>query len=479
MDETDELAGRETPGLGTGFWRAMVAVALIKAGLLAADHTPNFFMGDSGAFIGTALTKWFPPQRSWTYGFLIRWTCLPVHSLDPLIIAQTLAGFCTCVVLGFCLRRYFSVSQGPAAGMMIASALDPLQLLYERMVMAEALSLAVLALVWAGSLSYCQRPRLVTLLVLQVLYVILISLRLQFLLPVGILLLTLPLVGNLGVTRPIMGGRPWIATVVVHAVVSVVAMVALHSAYRVAEGIKNRQPPAYSYGTNGMALSAFAPLLQAKDAPSKPLAAAIRNDTAYPLADRALRNDQLWNPGGLIDRLNKAGGGLYRSDASESVIFRRMVLRDPVGIFLFGLRSYLDYWNIPSMPDILRPERETGPFDVEFTAAVEKNFYLDIRNYPRTGISKTLHSWLPPWLVLLLASPLLLLGMMVCAGRGRWRETGLLLGIGTVMLAQNTMLSTMTVYRYLQPLTFATLLALGVIAQSACDHWIRTRSRGN
>jgi len=47
------------------------------------------------------------------------------------------------------------------------------------------------------------------------------------------------------------------------------------------------------------------------------------------------------------------------------------------------------------------------------------------------------------------------------------------------MLAQNTMLSTMTVYRYLQPLTFATLLALGVIAQSACDHWIRTRSRGN
>jgi hypothetical protein len=141
-------------------------------------------------------------QRSWTYGYFIRWFCLPVHSLAPLIIAQTAAGLVTCVTLGYCLRRYFQVSLGVTAALMIACAMDPLQLIHERMVMAEAFSLTVLALVLAGAFSYCQSPRLVTLLILQVLFAALISLRLQFLLPVGLLVLCLPLVGNADRSAP-------------------------------------------------------------------------------------------------------------------------------------------------------------------------------------------------------------------------------------------------------------------------------------
>lgn len=458
----------ESTRLGRVFWLAAAGVAAIKAALLAADHAPNFLMGDSAAFIGTALTRWFPPQRSWTYGLFIRWFSLPMHSLEPLLIAQTLGGIGTCMILGFCLRRYFRVAPGVAAGVMLAGSVDPLQLLYERVVLPEAFSLTLLALVLACSLSYCQRPRLATLLVLQVLFAGLISLRLQFLLPVGILLLLLPFVGNAGVegpTRTGRRGRPWIARAALHLLVSACLSMVLHSAYRAAMGIKNRQPPAYSYGTSGMVLSAFAPVLRPSDAPAGPLAAAIRDDAAYPLADRALRNEQLWNAGGLIDRLSKAGGGFYLADASENAIFRRMVKRDPVGVFLCGLRSYIDYWNIPAMPETLRSEHDTGPFDETFTGVLASNFHLDTRDYPRPALSKTLHGWLAPWLVLLLASPLLLLGTMLCAGRQRWRETSLLFAVSAVILSQNTMLSTMTVYRYLQPLTFATLFALGVIVQ--------------
>jgi hypothetical protein len=427
----------------------VAVAAAIKAVLLALDHLPNFFMGDSEAFIDTTLTKWFPPQRSWTYGFFIRFFCLPVHSLEPLVIAQTLGGLVTCVALGFCLRRYFRVSMGVTTGVMIACAVDPLQLLYERMVMTEAFSLMVLAFVWVGVFAYCRRPRLGMLLILQ-------------------LLCVLPFVANAGAP-----GRLWLGKAAVHLVASIVLMVALHGAYRAAMGIKHRQPPAYSYGTNGMVLSAFSPLLRPDDAPTAPLAAAIRDDAAYPLADRSLRNEQIWNPGGLIDRLDKAGGGFYRADTSAKIIFRHMVMRDPTAVLLSGLRNYIDYWNLPAMPGILLPERASGPYDDMFTGDLANHFHLDVRNYPRPSLTKTLHAWLPPWLVLLLASPVLLLAAFCCAGRARWRETGLLLMIGSVILAQNTMLSTMTVYRYLQPVTFTTLLALGIIIQ-----WVRERVRG-
>jgi hypothetical protein len=449
-----------------GFWQAVAAVAVIKLVILALDHAPNFMMGDSAAFIGTALTKWFPPQRSWTYGYFIRWFCVPLHSLAPLMIAQTLASAGTCVVLGGCLRRFFAVSQGVAAGVMIACALDPLQLLYEREVLPECFALFFLALVIAGVLAYCEWPRLGTLLVLQVLYIGLISLRMQFLLPVGLLLFALPIVGTLTAG---VNGR-WMAKAATHLLVSAVVMVALHGAYRVAMGIKHEHPPAYTYGTRGMVLAAFAPLLQPGDAQSAAVAAAIRNDGAYPLGDRALRNDQLWNAGGLIDRLEKASGGFYPADDVEGALFHRMAMRDPLGMLGFGMGSYRDYWDFAAMPETLRLERESGPYDAAFTSLLLEHFQLDTRHYPRPGVIGTMHGWLPPWLALLLGSPFLLAAAMVCAGWKKWRESGLLLLVGMAILAQNTMLSTMTVYRYLQPLTFLALLAIGVIVQ-----WVGSR----
>ena len=453
---------RPLPALGPVFWRALAAVAILKAALLVADHAPNFYMGDSAAFIGTALDRWLPPQRSWTYGFFIRYFCLPVHSLAPLLIAQTLAGVAACGLLGACLRRFFDVSPAIAAGAIIACAADPLQLLHERLVMTESFSLAFLALVLAGSFAYCERPRLATLFVLQVLFLALISLRLQFLLPVGMVLMLLPLAGNAGRGQP---AARWLGKALLHSVISIALMAALHGAYRATLGLKHRMYPAYSYGTSGMVICAFAPLLRPADAPSPALAAAIQNDSTYPLADRALRNDQLWNSGGLINRIENLEGGLDRADASERLILRRMAMRAPAAMLLFGLQNYAGYWDIPDMPATLRQERDSGPYDPGFTTTLLNDFHLDTRSYPHPALSKALDSLLPPWLVVLLASPLILLAAMFCAGWQSWRETTLLFLVGVLTLAQNTMLSTMNVYRYLQPVSFITLMALAIVAQ--------------
>ena len=146
-------------------------------------------------------------------------------------------------------------------------------------------------------------------------------------------------------------------------------------------------------------------------------------------------------------------------------MFRRMVRRDPVGFTLFGLRSYLDFWDFAGAPEVLRMDRESGSYDEKFTADLAENFHLDVQGYPLATLSKTMHGWIVPYLVLLLASPLLILGAMVCAGWPKWRETSLLFMVGTVLLAQNTMLSMRTTYRFLQPLTMITLLAAGIIVE--------------
>jgi hypothetical protein len=469
MDVTRDRSRQTKFELGSAFWWAVLAVGMIKMVILAFDHAPDFYMGDSAAFIGTALTKWFPPQRSWTYGFFIRWFSLPFHSLVPLVIAQATASFATCVLLGFCLRRYFAVSGGVTAGVMMISALDPLQLLYEREVLPECFGLTFLALVMTGVFAYCARPKIGTLIILQVLYVGLISLRMQFLLPAGVLLLLLPFVGTFSkdCTR-------WLVKASAHLLVTLLAMLVLHGAYRFAMGIKHEHPPAYTYGTRGMVLAAFAPLLQPGDAASAPVAAAIRNDARYPLTDRTIRNDQLWNPGGVIDRIERASGGFYPADGVEGALLRRIAMRDPVGMFLCGVCNYSQYWDFRSMPEMLRLDRDSGSYDATFTRTLMDRFHLDTRNYPLPGLVKTMHGWLPPWLVLLLASPLFTLGAMWCAGRQHWREAFLLFVTGLAILAQNTMLSTMTIYRYLQPLSFITLLAIGIIVQ----RFRPARSRG-
>ncbi len=55
------------------WWLFCLLILGLKFFLLALDPSPRLFMGDSGSYLWTALTGWIPDDRSYFYGYIVRW----------------------------------------------------------------------------------------------------------------------------------------------------------------------------------------------------------------------------------------------------------------------------------------------------------------------------------------------------------------------------------------------------------------------
>src|SRR5215470_16336961 len=92
------------------WWLFCAFVFAIKLLLLWLDPMPKLFMGDSGSYIWTALTGWIPGDRSYFYGYLVRWLAVWPHSFTPLLVVQALAGAATAIVFALICSRFFEMS---------------------------------------------------------------------------------------------------------------------------------------------------------------------------------------------------------------------------------------------------------------------------------------------------------------------------------------------------------------------------------
>src|SRR5947209_4291274 len=77
-----------------------LSVAICKLAFYIADPYPSFHFGDSGAYLATALVKWIPPDRSFSYGFLLRPLVLGSHSFGPVLALHILASAAASIVVG-------------------------------------------------------------------------------------------------------------------------------------------------------------------------------------------------------------------------------------------------------------------------------------------------------------------------------------------------------------------------------------------
>src|SRR4029077_4601774 len=100
-----------TSRAANAWWLFCALVLAIKLLLLWLDPIPKLYMGDSGSYIWTALTGWIPPDRSFFYGYVIRWTALWTPSLTVLLVVQVCLSAMTWILFSSITRVSFEFSE--------------------------------------------------------------------------------------------------------------------------------------------------------------------------------------------------------------------------------------------------------------------------------------------------------------------------------------------------------------------------------
>lgn len=443
-------------------------VLVVKVVQVGVDATPLLFLGDSETYVYSAVEGFMPICRSFVYGWPIRWWGLATGSIMGLVIAQVVAGGITAWLVGAVLLYFYRVRFGVATALTLAFAFDPLQLLHERLVMAETFSLLIFALLVVLALSYLRQPRVLTLAGVCGLGLVLVSLRIMFVPVVLAAAVLLPVVG--WVSQPAELRRARWGRALAHLGMAVALTAVLHGAYRGHVGKVFRQPPAYQYYDGLMLMAAWAPILQPEDAPDSRVAELLKrqaDDPVYPLTNRYIREMQLWEASGLAGRLQAIyGGDIPAANACAKKICRAALVRRPGAVVDLAWQALVDYafrWDRFRFRLWIEQGSDRFP-DPAFVTLLRDRLAWDAANVHAVRTpSKRYHLIAGPWYVFLFFSPVLWLVPMV-RGSPFQRSAGFLLFTLTVLLVVVLCVtSPVAVYRYLHPLSFTALLALGTM----------------
>jgi len=451
-----------------------IVLAAVKSVQFAVDSTALFYF-DSGAFILNALGLGFVPQRSYVYSCLIRIFAVPFHSLRAIVAMQVVMGAVTAGLLALALSRFLHVRTGIAVLASLAFAIDPAQIVHERMVMTETATLLAMAVYLVGASAYLQRPDLWRLVVLSFIGVLLVSFRVVYLpvvlagavlLPAGVYL------------WPRASYQPRRSRGLALAlVVSSLSTLGFQVAYRHWIGWLGHREPAYHFVTGFFMASAVAPIITPADAGDARLARAVveQNRSIDPLWKRDIGSAQLFDPEGLVARIRSVFGedGAAANEAAQRLALHA-IRRNPLGFLKLGVHGYLGYWRgLPKLRRILpldngsSPVREVFPQDI---VMVRSAFGVDIsnNNLIRT-LSRRYQFRARNWYVFLLASPFLgLIDLLLV-----WREKKpaflqrAFFVLWTWLLLTSTCLAwPEPAFRYLHPLSFTGLAAAACLAET-------------
>ena len=433
-------------------WLIPVLIA-VKAVLLWADPVVRLYLGDSAAYLWGAMDDGrLPDDRSFTYSWLIRLVVAPADGLVTLLRWQAAAGIATALFLFVALQRYLRVSPALAAGAAVLLAIEPAQLFYERMVLAEAIGLLLFAAFYVAAAAYLASGRGWWLPVVALLGLLATSLRLNYLPVVIVISLALPLI------RSTVAWPATRRTLVQHTALAVCAVTLLHVGYRSWVAMIFLSPPGYLARAGFMQLGLVTPLIRPEHFERVGLPRTFEEELDYPLSDPDARMEHMWAPGGLVAELRS------RQLNVESIAreLSRMALRDdPLGLIRLGVGTVGNYFVAERIEHALDNDlgRQQIPYDVLWTLR-------ERWNYDATGLSErvTLVSryfetatW---WLV---ACLFLLPVLSVWTGVAHWRTPqraqavlAALFGLG--LFLAHLLFVNVAFYRYLHPLPFFVLL---------------------
>jgi hypothetical protein len=434
------------------------------------DPSPKFFMGDSRSYIATAVSGWIPPDRSFFYGYVIRWLAVWTSSLTPLLIFQTLVGAMTAIMVAAICRGAFGLPPLLSFAAGLACCFDPLQLLWERYVMTETISLFFYVAVLHFSFLYLKHRGLRHLAIAQGFSILLIGFRMSYLLVVQASAVLLPILAFspllLTTWRSSQGDRGKRLRVMklafVHLLTSIALMVILHGAYKQVNGLLCNREPGYLYATGFHLLAFWAPILTPADASDQRLAQIIEEGDEFDIKDLTARNAQRFAPGHLVDKWQKVEQDRARANQIGKETALRALRRNPLQVLRLAAQTFAQYWSLKDL-------RHYGRIDLghdltpEQISILAERFHLAtdgrITNAPLTVLQHyLLLSW--PYCYFLLLSPIVGVSAVYLA---REKQLALLLLVHLVIILTVTFtFAVAPSFRYLQPASVLTLLTVAL-----------------
>src|ERR1044071_7590294 len=157
------------------WWLFCLLILTLNFVLLGLDPLPKLFMGDSGSYLSTAFFGGVPTDRSFLYGYVIRWSSFWTGSLTSLLILQAFLATITAILVALICRCIVGLPCGVAYLFGVICSLDPLQLVWARYVMTETVSLFFYVFALFFSFLYLKQHRFWQLAIVEILFVLTIS----------------------------------------------------------------------------------------------------------------------------------------------------------------------------------------------------------------------------------------------------------------------------------------------------------------
>jgi hypothetical protein len=448
----------------------VILVFFVKFLLLCIDPLPMFYLGDSHSYLSTAVNRWIPLDRSFVYGFVIRLIAVFSHSLTSLILFQVFTSGLNAIFVAYILQEFFSVRPRVAFCSALVCALEPLQLMYERYVLTEALTLFFLVLYFIVIFHYIRRPTFLLLTAVQLAGTALISFRLSFLSLVIINAFLLPLLAMTsypdrerlpdGVNHA--RWRPGLMRLTaLHLFFSLAVTYSFHLGYRYTNGALSHKPPAYQYQAGTFLLAYLGPIVRPDDLPLTGLRSQIFGNLKYDLQDRHQRDKNHWAPGGLIALINEAIPDVLEADQTAKETAFNAIKRDPLGLVRLGISGFLDYWNLDILKCNMLSDRGDRPLPPSMVELLSNKFSLAAEKLPFLDTLTNryfLLAW--PWYLFLLCSPVYGGIALVLCARGTRKYILAVLLPCLVITAQASVLIEGPTVRYLHALGWLSFLLI-------------------
>lgn len=444
-------------------WRCLLAVLAIKLGWLAADTWMRLFLGDSGSYLHSALTGWVPEDRSFLYGWMIGATAVPAGSIHVLLWLQTLFGVASAMLLYAWLQHGLALSARLATIAAALFALEPAQIFYERMMMAEATGFLALASFFLFACLYVRSGLWRWMALYVVCGLLAISMRVS-LMPVVVVFGLLAPTVRFGMGKGTRLALPQrLARLGLHTLVAALLTFGLHSAYKQWYGWLANSPPAYIVQAGMFRLGLVLPLVKPEHLLASGVDPAMLDELTIDLHDPRARESHLWVAGGFQDVLRRHTVQPYKTAGKISI---RAVRDDPFGLVRLGVSTLADYFE----PSVTSGRLQNDLGRIEPTAEQLASL-RSVFGYDATGIgarSSPATHWFElgaPWLIACLfgLAPLALVTLAL-----GWRLPGrdlrvLLCLISLGLVAQHVLFSHIVSFRYLHPLPWFVLANAGLL----------------